>query len=215
MRKALRVLLFISGGMTLALIIYLMFFDRITDYLSKPDAPAWVQAIGAIFALVVAILVPHLQVKKALSEKRKAMLAVAEAANAHACNIREVIAATNYTEGHVSPRIHEVYHKVIIEGIVKALQGVPMHELGSTNGVLAMLSLTDQMVFLGNAVEALISGPARHPELSKTLASIEPNDRKSYREANERGFAVLAGNVRIHLNKIYKDYESLVKSVQP
>ncbi|WP_248767621.1 hypothetical protein [Pseudomonas sp. MWU12-2345] len=214
MKKGLRAIRFIGGSMVLVLLMYVL-FDRFGGYLSKAEAPAWVQAIGALFALVVAILVPRFQVKKALSEKRKAILAVAEAAYAHACNIRKVIAETDFSEGHVDPRIYDVYHKVIIDGIVKALQGVPMHELGSTNGVLAMLSLTDQMVFLGTAVEAILSGPTQHPELAKTLEAIEPAERKMYREQHTRCFEVLAQNVRTHLNRIYKDYELLVKSVKP
>lgn len=63
-------------------------------------------------------------------------------------------------------QIYTIYNKVVIEGVVRAPQGVPLHELGSSKGVLAMLSLTDQMVFLSTAVYALIEGPYKAPEIS-------------------------------------------------
>ncbi|MNP50519.1 hypothetical protein D3C76_1447890 [compost metagenome] len=111
-------------------------------------------------------------------------------------------------------QIYKVYHKVVIEGIVKALQGVPMHELGSSKGVLATLSLSDQMVFLGAAIETLLLGPNQHPGIIKALESIDPNDHTQRQKLCATGFSVLQSNARGHLNQIDKDYESLRDSLK-
>lgn len=185
----------------------------IYEMFSKEGTPAWVQAIGSILALVVAIIVSKSPVNHAAAVKRKTIFAIAEAAHAHARNIREAIGMMTWPTGDNS-QIYKVYDKVVIEGIVKALQGVPMHELGSSKGVLAILSLTDQMVFLGTAVEALLLGPNQHPVIALALDSIEPNDHTQRRKVCATGFSVLQGNVRGHLQKIDEDYESLRESLK-
>jgi len=190
-----------------------IFWEKACEILSKDGAPAWIQAIGSILALVIVILVSKTPVNHAASVKRKTIFAIAEAAHTHACNIRNAIDAMEWLTGNNS-QIYTVYNKVVIEGVVKALQGVPMHELGSSKGVLAMLSLTDQMVFLGTAVEILLQGPHKHPGIAKTLDSIDQDDRAQRQKVCATGFSILQANARVHLNQIDKDYESLKESLK-
>ena len=89
-----------------------------------------------------------------------------------------------------------------------------MHELGSSKAVLAMLSLTDQMVFLGSSVEILLQGPERHPELGKTLENSYRDDYEKRQELAASGYSVLQYNVRVHLNIIDQDYEALKESLR-
>jgi hypothetical protein len=152
-------------------------------------------------------------INHAASVKRKTIFAIAEAAHVHACNLRNAIDSMSWPEADNS-HIYKIYHKVVIEGIVKALQGIPMHELGSSKGVLAMLSLTDQMVFLGTAIEALLLGPNQHPGIITSLNSINLDDHTQRQKVRSMGFSVLQSNARRHLDKIDKDYELLKASLQ-
>ena len=192
-----------------------MSFDwhTIWEFLSKQDYPAWIQAIGSVAAIVYAVRISRSSINHAASEKRKTIFAIAEAAHTHACNIRKVIDVMAWNSAN-NIRIYEVYDKTIIEGVVKALQGVPMHELGSSKAVIAMLSLTDQMVFLGSSVEILLQGPERHPELGKTLKNSYRDDYEKRQELAASGYSVLQYNVRVHLNKIDQDYEALKESLR-
>uniref|UniRef100_UPI003C7E9BC1 hypothetical protein n=1 Tax=Pseudomonas veronii TaxID=76761 RepID=UPI003C7E9BC1 len=176
-------------------------------------APAWIQAIGSILALVAVILASKIPVNHAASEKRRTIFAIVEAAHSHACNIRKAIDAMGWPTGN-NHLIYQVYNKVIIESVVRALQGVPTHELGSSKAVLAMLSLTDQMVFLGSAVETLLNGPLNHPEIKKALESIDQNDHAQRLKLGATGFSVLQSNARGHLDQVDKEYESLKGSLK-
>ncbi len=192
-----------------------MSFDwhTIWEFLSKQDYPAWIQAIGSVAAIVYAVRISRSSINHAASEKRKTIFAIAEAAHTHACNIRKAIDVMAWNSGN-NIQIYSVYDKTIIEGVVKALQGVPMHELGSSKAVIAMLSLTDQMVFLGSSVEILLQGPERHPELGKTLENSYRDDYEKRQELAASGYSVLQYNVRVHLNKIDQDYEALKESLR-
>lgn len=189
-----------------------MFWDWTCDVLSRDGAPAWIQAIGSILALAIAISVSKISVNHAASTRRKTIFAIAEAAHAHACNIRNAIDAMEWLKGN-NTQIYTAYNKVVIDGIVKALQAVPMHELGSSKGVLAILSLTNQMVFLGTAVDSLLQGPYQHPGITKVLDSIDKNDRALRQEICATGFSTLQNNARLHLDQIDKDYSSLKESL--
>lgn len=189
-----------------------LIWEKTCELLSKDGAPAWIQAIGSILALLVVILASKIPVNHAASVKRKTIFTIVEAAHTHAQNIRNAVDAMQ--DPIDTTHIYRVYNKVIIEGVVKALQGIPMHELGSSKGVLAMLSLTDQMVFLGAAVEILLEGPYNHPIMAKTLEDLEKNDHARRIKLAATGFSVLQGNVRVHLEQIDKEYESLKDSLK-
>jgi hypothetical protein len=190
-----------------------MIWEKTYEILSKDAAPAWIQAIGSIFALLIVILASKMTVNHTATLKRQTIFAIAEAAHTHACNIRNAIDMMEWPTGN-NIQIYTVYNKVVIEGVVRALQGVPLHELGSSKGVLAMLSLTDQMVFLGTAVEALIEGPYKAPEIAKILESIDKRDYSQRQQICSTTFSVLQNNVRLHLNRIDKDYKTLKGSLK-
>lgn len=187
--------------------------EWIYDFLSSEGAPAWIQAIGSLLALGIAIRVSKTAINHAASVKRKTIFAIAEAAHSHACNLRKAIDGMSWPETNFIP-LYEVYHKSVIESTVKALQGIPMHELGSSKAVLAMLSLTDQMAFLGTAVEVILLGPHQHSGVIKALSSIDPNEHARRQAICSMAFLALQGNARGHLDRIDKDYESLKLTLQ-
>lgn len=186
-------------------------WESICAFFASEGAPAWVQAGGSVAALFIAIWISRSSISHTASAKRKTIFAIVEAAHTHACNIRKAIDVMGFNSGN-NIQIYAVYDKTIIEGVVKALQGVPMHELGSSKAVIAMLSLTDQMVFLGSAVETLIQGPYKHPVLGKTLESLDDHEQRQ--EIAATGFSVLQQNTRGHLTKIDQDYEALKESLR-
>lgn len=188
-------------------------WEKTYELLSTQDLPAWIQAIGSVAAIVYAVRISRSSINHAASAKRKTIFAIAEAAHTHACNIRKAIDVMAWNSGN-NIQIYSVYDKTIIEGVVKALQGVPMHELGSSKAVIAMLSLTDQMVFLGSSVETLLKGPYRHPEMGKTLEESYRDDYKQRQELAASCFSILQNNTRGHLTKIDQDYEALKESLR-
>lgn len=188
-------------------------WESICAFFASEEAPAWVQAGGSVAALFIAIWISRSSIRHAAKAKRKNIYAIAEATHTYACIIRKAIDETEWVTGNNS-QIYAVYNKVVIEGIVKALQEVPVHEIGSSKGVLAMLSLINQMEFLGLAVETLLQGPYKHPVLGKSLESLDDTDYRVQRhEVIATGFSVLQQNARGHLNKIDEDYETLKESL--
>ena len=69
---------------------------------------------------MIAIRASKVQVKHAASEKRKTIFAIAEAAHTHAYNIRNAIDVMDWQTGNTY-QIYKVYHRVVIEGVVKVL----------------------------------------------------------------------------------------------
>lgn len=190
------------------------FWGWLCEVFSKDGAPAWVQAAGSLLALWIAIKVSKTPIDHAAAVKRKTIFAIAEAAHAHARNIRKALDQMIWLAPDGNYHIHRVYHPSVIDGVVKALQGIPMHELGSGKDVLAMLSLTGQLVFLRAAVDALLAGPAQHPEIAKVLASLSPDDHEMRLKLCATGFTALQGNVRTHLNQIDGDFEILKEGLK-
>lgn len=183
-------------------------YEALLQVLGSPSAAGWVQAVGSILALAIAVWIPARQFKRDRKERVSSLLAVAEAAHTHAQNIRSAIARSDFESADLSISLWEVYDRTIIDGIVRALQSVPLHDLGRREAVVAMLALTDQMVFLGKAVEILIKGPARHPDLSKALDAV--SDPQMRRTLFKQGFGVLVKNVTTHLDRIDQCYKVLL-----
>jgi len=149
--------------------------------------------------------------KHAARERRASVFAITEAAHSRVQGIRNAVDNLDWkTGGNIE--LYRVYHKSIIDGIVRALQGVPMHELGNSKVVLSLLSLTDQLIFLGLAVEELLNGPYKHPEMSKTLESIDQGDYKQRQKLCETGYSVLKHNVIIHIDQIEIEYKTIRES---
>src|SRR5450830_610586 len=98
---------------------------------SSQGTPAWVQAIGSILALIVAIRVSRLSVEHAASLKQKTIFSIAEAAHKYASDIRNAIELIDDDIGS-NVSLYGVYHKDVVFGVIKALQGIPVHELGTS-----------------------------------------------------------------------------------
>lgn len=191
---------------------YVIWKDAV-EIFSSANTPAWVQAIGSLVGLAIAIYVSKSPIKHAAKARRATIFAIAEAAHAHTQSIRAAVDSLDWKTGS-NIEIYKVYHKSVIEGVAQALQRVPIHEIGTSKGVLALLSLTNQLIFLGSAVEELIGGPYRHPEMSKTLKSIAEKDYERHQKLLETSYSVLKHNVTIHLDQIDRDYEELKVSLR-
>jgi hypothetical protein len=179
---------------------------------------AWFQAIGSIAAIFAVILVGKEQAQATLDAvtrahsigqhgQRRSILAVAEAAAEHAKRIGDAFSEPD-------PRIALAfrYDKSIVNGTIQALSSAPTHEVGSRDGVIALLSLRDQFVFLETNMEAYIAGPFADPLLKKAIDSCG-DDRKMRQQTIDSGNAGLAKNVKIRLAKIREDYESLERAI--
>jgi hypothetical protein len=158
------------------------------------------------------VWVPRWEAKRAKSEKVRAIIAVARAAAERARIIRGAVDRSASQED-LGLEVYLVYDHTIITGLVRALQAVPAHELGSSRGVSAYLSLTDQVVLLGAGVERFIAGPNKHSELSLTLQSYGEGQSRERRELYQNGRRVLAKKVGIHHDRIENDYRELVGAV--
>jgi hypothetical protein len=135
--------------------------------------------------------------------RRQSILAVAEAAEERAQRIY-----TAMEDHENSAALYEVYDKTIIDGMVRALTDIPIHELGSRDAVLALLSLRDQYVFLGVAVVAFIEGAQGNALLQQALDSLG-TDTKAQIALRKDQKALLARNVRQRVDWIGKQYRSL------
>ena len=184
----------------------------VINLLSSESTPAWVQALGSLLALGIAIYASTLPLKHAAKEKRKTTFAIVEATHTRAQSIRKAVEEMDWETGGTAG-IYEVYHKSVIDGLVRALPGVPVHELGTSNAVIALLTLTDQLVFLGSAMEQLLLGPHNIPALSKAYDSIDQHDYAQRLEITKMAYSVLKGNAIRHLAQIDRNFESLKASL--
>lgn len=185
----------------------------VINLLSNESTPAWVQAIGSLLGLAIAIYVSKSPIRHAAKARRETIFAIAEAAHSRIEDIREAVATMDWKKSNQYV-IFKVYRKPVIDGIVRALQGVPMHELGTSKGVLALLSFTNQLVFLESALEDLLAGPYKNPDFSQLMDSIEANNYKERQNHVEAAYVGLKINVTNLLDQIDKDYEALEASIR-
>jgi hypothetical protein len=176
---------------------------------------AWFQAVGSIAAITVAFLVGRDQSKAALRavteqqrERRDSIVAVAGAAAEHARRIRDVLEQ----EDTGRAMMHNVYDKTIVDGIVNALTSAPAHEVGSPDGVIALLALRDQFVFLGVQMKKYLDGPLELEEFRKLIESCG-DDREQRRTTVQVAERVLKQNVRTRLQQIQRFHDELTTAV--
>lgn len=175
--------------------------------ISSDGAPAWVQAFGSIVALIVAIKVSKLSVKHAGEQRQRAIFSIAEAGYEYARQIRGAIELITEEVGS-NANLWNVYNKDVTASLVRALQGVPAHELASGQQVLALLGLTNQLVFLGQASEKLMVAPSLLPEVSEMLKKME-DDRQGRRELLKSIPKILKSNALKHIDVIEGHYNVL------
>lgn len=170
---------------------------------------AWIQAIGSIVAILGAFWIGKMQVSDAhrieKQARQRSILAIAEAAHEHARRIGEAI---SQAEPGRPLTLYRVYDKTIIDGMVRALTGVPVQEIGSRDGVLALLDLTNQFAFLGIAVESFINRWS-DPKFRKPLEQFGPDEREQRQSTADAHEKVLLTNVQLRLDQIRADYVSL------
>lgn len=186
-------------------------WDSVWRFISSDSLPAWLQAGGSLLALYVAFRVSRSSIEHASLLKQKTIFSIAEAAYEYGGKIRIAIDAINDEPGS-NIRLYEVYHKDVTSGVVRALQGIPVHELASGQQVLAVLGLADQLVFLGNAAEKLLFSPSLLPGVSETLESLR-GDRKQQREHLSNITSSLKANALGHLDVLDKHYQVLKSSL--
>lgn len=183
-------------------------------------AAAWFQAIGSVLAIFAAFDIAERQSKasrEAIKEeqrlterfKKNGTLAVVRAAKTHATSIGEAMKTPQ-----PSLALYQVYDKSIVNGIVGTLANAPVYELGSTEAVLALLSLRDQFVFLGNAVEKYLDGPWQDEQIGRLLQDLQMQGEhahvSSVRKATEEQFSL---NVQEKVTYIQSRCEMLENSL--
>jgi hypothetical protein len=205
----------------MACLLAVVFWKLFPGSKDGQTAAAWFQAVGSIAAIAGAFYISERQTKAALRSlvaaqsaqekaRQRSILAIAEAADEHARRIGDA-----FSKDDIYVALAFVYDKTIIDGVVGALSNAPVHEVGSRDAVMALLSLRDQFVFLGIAVETFLARPHNHPVLRMGIEQLsQPNEREQRQELVAIGEAVLAKNVRTHLDKIRGNYISLERAVQ-
>ncbi|MGX1017404.1 hypothetical protein AB7M33_000080 [Pseudomonas sp. Y3 TE3536] len=180
--------------------------------ISSDGAPAWVQAIGSIIALVVAIRVSRISVEHAGLLKQKTIFSIAEAAHEYANKVRGAIHSISDDPGS-NLSLYSVYNSDVTAALVRALQGVPMHELASGRQVSAILGLANQLVFMGNATDKLLVPPVMHPDVLKVLNRVG-DDYEQRQRLSVVALSVLKKNALNHLDEIDRHYNSLKSTIE-
>ncbi|WP_236238566.1 hypothetical protein [Pseudomonas rhodesiae] len=186
-------------------------WDLVWRFISSESLPAWLQAVGSIVALYVAFRVSRSSIEHAGLLKQKTIFSIAEAAHEYANKVRVAIDLIDKDPGS-NAYLYEVYHKDVTAGVVRALQGIPVHELASGQQVLAVLGLANQLVFLGAAADKLMFAPSLLPGVSKELESMG-DDREMRREYLSGIKKTLKRNAIGHLDIIDMHYHVLKSSL--
>ena len=176
--------------------------------LNKSEWAGWVQAIGSILAVVGAWLGIRYQLERSEQKRVEAILAVAEA------GIERVELVARLMDEQ-DPQIALVrdFHQAMLDGILIAFKGVPVHELQSGRGVIAFMGLQDQLGFIGRAISACIAGPDEHPLYEKSLrAALDSQGVDAWHELRRRYETVLADNVGTHVKASRANYRALLQA---
>jgi hypothetical protein len=212
-----RPLLSVATGAAVALVLHVLY--QLPSAACQTLA-AWVQAFGSILAIGIAYLVGAKQSRAAIDAvaatqraaietRRQGQFAVIQAARNHAEQIREAMVSEDPSFALLS-----VYNKIVTQRVAKALERIPVHEVGTEAGVRAILSMADQFLLLEVALETYIAGPWKHPEIGKTLEQYA-NDAVLREELLNTGTTVLASNVNVHLGQVARDYDVVRNAMSP
>jgi len=188
-----------------------LFMDWLGRLISSDGAPAWVQAIGSLVALFIAIRVSRLSVEHASDLKQKSMFSVVDASHQFACSIRSAVESIGAEPGS-NAELYSIYHKDVMVGMIKALQALLVHEFSSGQQVVSVLGITNQLVFLSVVVEKLLYDPSLLAEYKKSFSDLD-GDRKGRRELRVTITDILKGNALRHLAEIDKHYKKLEDTI--
>ncbi|MCK9798967.1 hypothetical protein M1B34_14925 [Pseudomonas sp. MAFF 302030] len=183
------------------------FKSLVWGWVSDPAAPAWIQAVGALLALAVAIYVSRRSIEHAGLLRQKTIFSIAEAAYEYVREVRAAIELIDEEAGS-NATLWDAYHAEVTAGLVRALQGVPVHELASGRQVSAVLGLTLHLVLLGKAAEKLLVAPSLLPGVADQLEELE-GDRNARRDLLSSITKVQKLNAMKQLEKIDEHYNVL------
>ncbi|AOJ07620.1 hypothetical protein [Burkholderia mayonis] len=187
---------------------------------SSSEWASWVQAFGSIGAILGALWVSERQAKSAITsiklqaeqaarDKRNAAIAIVDAAMDRAKEIESTMSIRDLTT--VQIELYKTYDRSIIDGLVRALQGVPLHEIGSSKGVSQLLLFTDQLPFLAIAIQRFLEGPMKDsvtgPHIRDFLDG-PPDEVEIGRTMLASSRERLRLNTHVHLRAIRQHYNA-------
>ena len=162
---------------------------------------------AAIGSVVAALYVVWLRPGAALKARQKSILAIAEAGLVRVRQIGDVFAPPGSLD--ISGVVYVIHHRTFIEGIVEALTNVPVHDIGSRDGVVALMSLRDQFQILGTSIE-IFETPTKDPGMVKRLLALDETERRQFLTGRQ---PTLAKNVGDRLASLQRDYEALARAL--
>ena len=184
----------------------------------KKGIPSWIQATGSVLAIIGASWIAGATRRAEEQQKRRAIFAVAESAQAYAKKLRNSIDTSRLEDGTPGFAIHDLYHRSVTDGLAQALANIPFHEVGSHEAVLALLSTQGQFArFLPQSIEAFIAGPDNHPVMKDTIHDYddypEPKRGEHQRDLRKKQRNTLANNVCVNLKRIDRDFETIQRAI--
>lgn len=176
----------------------------------KPELMAsWVQAVGGVATIIGGVWGIRYQLERSEQKRLESILAVAEAAI-------ERVELVGRLMSESDPRISLIrdFHQSMLDGVLTAFAGVPVHEVQSGRGVIALMALRDQLGFLGRAIAQCIDGPDSHPSFERMLrAALESEGPDAWQELRVRVEGILREGVMTHVEASRVQYAALIKAV--
>ena len=176
----------------------------------KPELMAsWVQAVGSVATIIGGVWGIRYQLERSERKRLESILAVAEAAIDRVELVGRLMSTPD-------PRISLIrdFHQSMLDGVLTAFAGVPVHEVQSGKGVIALMALRDQLVFLGRAIALCIDGPDSNLSFQRTLQStLESEGADAWQEMRVRFEGILRENVLTHVEASRVQYAALTASV--
>lgn len=176
----------------------------------KPELMAsWVQAVGSVATIVGGLWGIHYQLERSERKRLESILAVAEAA----IDRVELVGRLMSTSEPRNSLIRD-FHQSMLDGVLTAFAGVPVHEVQSGKGVIALMALRDQLAFLGRAISLCIDGPDSNSSFQRTLQkTLEFEGADAWQEMRVRFERILNDNVMTHVEASRSQYAALISSV--
>lgn len=167
---------------------------------------SWVQAVGSIVAIAGAYFIGERQAKSARraaaemqdrerSGKLASIFAICTAAHERAKFVYKVfceVPADSITRSFD-------YDHSLVRSVIKALEAIPVHEIGNANAVIALLDIRDQLEFMIKAIDTPVDPSDMDYEDNADL-------KKQRRE-------IWSHNIAIHVKVIDYAYQIIKKSI--
>ncbi|MEM5312334.1 hypothetical protein [Paraburkholderia sp. JHI869] len=194
------------------------------------NVAAWVQAVGAIAAIIGAYFIGERQGKTALAatqkahelaeetrqkvevlverERRQGMFAVIRAAHNHTLQIKDAL------DDKWNIKMYEIYHPSIIDSMIELMSKLPIHTLGSERAIAAFVIYSGQFTFLKGAMEKYLAG-AHTPEIKSELALLKASgyDKSHGDNLVESKRVALRNSVETHMYCIQREFKVLEREI--